>query len=582
MPTLFTSDLVRAGATARRLRLALTSLLLGLVLTACGGGGGGGGGSSGGGSSGGGSGGGGPTPPTQAQLEQASAFAAQATFGLAYSDIEALASEGIDDWLERQFALPVEEHLPLAIDFFNRREAGEFTAFEDDVEFLIYARRLAWWHRAITADDVLRQRVAYALSQIFVVSDNVDSLIIYPDALSSYNDVLLNNAFANFRDLLRGVTLHPAMGVYLSHINNRKANPAANTFPDENYAREVMQLFSIGLFELNPDGSVQMDGSGQPIATYDNDDIREFAKIFTGLSWGGLGAEFGNVEPYFSAPMQMFDSEHETGEKRLLRGQVVPDGQTGIQDIDAAIDNLFNHPNVGPFIGRQLIQRLVTSNPSPGYIERVTNAFNDNGAGVRGDMRSVLRAVLLDDEARGVNQPSEFGRVREPVVRYASILRQFGATSDDGFIAEIGFRLQFLGKQHPLSAPSVFNFYLPDHSPQGEIAAAGLVAPELQIVTSASVVSMSNLIDLMFLGETPTEAPEPLAPTRLDISDYRALADDVDALVERLDIVLTYGQLSTETRDVITGVLTDIPDLDLRTQMAIYMMLISPDYVVQT
>lgn len=579
-----TSRVITRPSRLHRVRTALTAVALSTLLTACGGGGGGGGGSTGGGSGsgGGGTGGGGPTPPTQAQLEDASLFAAQATFGLPYADIEAMATDGIEAWLDAQFALPVEEHLPIALDFLNRREAGEFEDFEDDIEFLVYARRLAWWHRAVTADDVLRQRVAFALSQIFVVSDNVDSLIVYPDALSSYNDVLLNNAFGNFRDLLGDVTLHPAMGVYLSHINNRKANPAANTFPDENYAREVMQLFTIGLFELNPDGSLQTDGSGQPIATYDNDDIREFAKIFTGLSWGGPNAEFGSREPYFSAPMQMFDEEHEPGSKALLGGQVVPDGQTGLQDVEAALDNLFNHPNVGPFIGRQLIQRLVTSNPTPEYIERVTDAFNDNGAGVRGDMQAVLRAVLLDDEARGVDQPEYFGRVREPVVRYASILRMFGATSDDGFIAEIGFRMQFLSKQHPLSAPSVFNFYLPDHSPQGELAAAGLVAPEMQIVTSASVVSMANLIDLMFLGGTPTETPEPLGPTRFDLTDYRVLADDIDALVDRLDTVVTYGQLSDETRTVITGVLADIPDLDLRTQMAIYMVLISPDYVVQT
>lgn len=523
-----------------------------------------------------------PAPPTQAQLFAAANLGRQATFGLPYADVESLAIEGHEAWLERQFTLPVSEHLPIATDFFNRREAGEFDAFEDDIEFLVFARRLAWWHQAITADDVVRQRVAFALSQIFVVSDNVDELNVYPNALSGYNDVLLRNAFGNYRDLLKEVALHPAMGVFLSHLNNRKADPLANTFPDENFAREVMQLFSIGLFELNPDGTLQTDTNGSSIPTYDNDDIREFAKIFTGLSWGGDDGFFGNETPNFAEPMQAFEDSHEPGEKRLLNGRIVPAGQTAEQDIDSAIDNLFQHPNVGPFIGRLLIQRLVTSNPSAAYVERVSGAFADNGLGVRGDMRAVLRSILLDPEAQGVGAPEYFGRVREPVLRYASVLRQFGASSDDGFVAEIGYRLQFLGKQHPLSSPSVFNFYLPDHAPQGAIAEQGLVAPELQIMTSAAVINMSNVFDLMFLSQTPTEAPEPLAPTNLDISDYLALADDIEGLLDRLDVVVTAGTLSQDTRTAIANVLADIADTEFRTQMAIYLMLISPDALVQT
>lgn len=559
-------------------RPALLVFLLSLVVTACGGG------SSGSSRS--------PTPtptpvptpspPTRAQMVDAASFAQQATFGLPYAGIETLAADGKEVWLDRQFALPVEDHLSVAVDFFNRREGGEFDAFEDDIEFLVFARRLAWWHRAITAEDVVRQRVAFALSQIFVVSDNVDELNIYPNALSGYNDVLLRNAFGNFRVLLKEVALHPAMGVFLSHLNNRKADAVANTFPDENFAREVMQLFSIGLFELNPNGTQKTDSANNSIPTYNNQDIREFAKIFTGLSWGGEGATFGKEEPDFSVPMQMFEGEHEPGSKLLLNGQVVPAGQSGDQDIDSAIDNLFQHPNVGPFIGRQLIQRLVTSNPTPAYIERVSNAFANNGNGVRGDMQAVLRAILFDDEAQGVGAPDYFGRVREPVLRYASVLRQFGANSDDGFIAEIGYRLQFLGKQHPFSSPSVFNFYLPDHSPQGALAEQGLVAPELQIMTSAAIINMSNVFDLMFLSETPTEAPEPLASTRLDFSDYVEVAGDVDALLDRLDIVVTAGTLSVETRSVVASILNDIPDIEFRTQMAIYLVLISPDALVQT
>lgn len=523
-----------------------------------------------------------PPPPTMAQLADASRFAATATFGLPFEGIEALAQEGREAWLDRQFALPASLHSPIVRDLVDRRDAGEFASFEDDIEYLIQFRRLAWWHRAVTADDQLRQRVAFALSQIFVVSDNVDELIVYPFALTDYNDTLLNGAFGNFRDLLRDVTLHPTMGFYLSHINNRRSDPINNTFPDENYAREVMQLFSIGLFELNIDGSVRLDSNQRPIPTYGNDEIREFAKIFTGLSFAGPNAFFGNTKPNFVAPMQMFDAQHEPGEKRLLNGQVVPAGQTGMQDIDAAIDNLFNHPNVGPFIGRQLIQRLVTSNPSAAYVERVARVFNGDSDGVRGNLQAVVRAILLDPEATAVaGSLSQFGKLREPVVRYVSLLRQFNATSADGFIANSGYFVQFLGKQHPLSAPSVFNFYLPSHSPTGEIADAGLVAPEFQITTSNSIVGMSNLLDFVVFADFVTDAPEPFEPVSLNYDSYLAIAADVDALLDRLDIVLTAGTLDANTRAAIRAILVDVDDLGLRTRAAIYMFMVSSDYAVR-
>ena len=512
----------------------------------------------------------------------ASRFASQATFGLDYAEIEALAAEGKEAWLDRQFSLPIGSHNSIVADLVQRRDAGEFAAYEDDIEFLVMFRRFAWWHRTVTASDVLRQRVAFALSEILVVSDNVDDLIINPYAMSDYYDTLLTQAFGNFRDLLREITLHPSMGVYLSHVNNRRSDPANNIFPDENYAREVMQLFSIGLFELELDGSLKLDTSGAPIPTYSNTEIREFAKIFTGLSFGGPNAFFGNTDPNFLAPMQMFDAEHEPGSKRLLNGTIVPAGQTGMQDIDAAIENLFNHPNVGPFIGKQLIQRLVTSNPSPNYIERVARAFNDNGSGVRGDMRAVVRAVLLDAEATApANLSSSFGKLREPVVRYASLLRQLGASSSDGLIANAGFVLQELTKQHPLSAPSVFNFFLPTHSPTGEIGSAGLVAPEFQITTSTTIVGITNLADYVLLADTVTDAPEPFAPVSLDYDNYVAIAGSIGELMDRVDLVFTAGTLDDSTRQSIEAILTDIDDLSFRARLAVYLVLISPDYAVR-
>jgi uncharacterized protein (DUF1800 family) len=538
-----------------------------LFLSGCGGGGGGGTA---------------PATPTRAQLVDASTLAARATFGLAYDDIVALAAGDSNDWLDRQFSLPVGDHVSVVDGLVARRNAGEFAPFETDIELLVTFRRLAWWHRTVTSDDVLRQRIAFALSEIFVVSDNVDALIIDPYALSDFYDMLLGNAFGNFRDLLLDVTLHPAMGVYLSHVNNRKTDPVRNTFPDENYAREVMQLFSIGLFELNSDGTRQLDGQGRPVPTYTNNEIREFAKIFTGLSYGGAGQFFGNPVPYFRAPMVMFDAFHETGTKQLLNGTVIPAGQTGMQDIHAAIDNLFNHPNVGPFIGKQLIQRLVTSNPSAAYVRRVANAFNGAGTGVRGDMQAVIRAVLLDPEALAPpDTTADFGKLREPVVRYASLLRQFGAGSADGFIANTGYVLQALSRQHPLSSPSVFNFFLPAHQPAGELAAAGLVAPEFEITTSNTVIGMANLVDFALLGGFVTDATAPFLPVSLDVSDYHALAADVPALVDRMDIVLTCGTLSAATRQAIENTISQVSDLDIRVKLAIYLFHISPDYTVR-
>ncbi len=527
----------------------------------------------------------GPSPPplSRTQLVEASRFASQASFGLPWEELRALAREGQAAWLERQFALPVGYHTPIVDELVVRRDRGEFAAFEQDIEYLVSFRRMAWWHRAVTSPDVLRQRLAFALSEIFVVSDKVDVLLVYPDALSSYYDTLLANAFGNFRELLRAVSLSPAMGIYLSHVNNRKAEPALNTFPDENYAREVMQLFSIGLFELNVDGSVRTDATGRPLPTYDNEDIREFAKIFTGLSFGGPGAFFGKQEPWFRAPMQMFDSAHEPGEKRLLNGVVVPPGQTGMQDIEQAIDVLFNHPNTGPFIGRQLIQRLVTSNPSPAYVERVARAFNGDSTGVRGDMRAVIRAVLLDPEAQaGSGARPEFGKLREPVVRFAGALRQLHARSDDGFIGIGGYLLEGLTRQHPLSAPSVFNFFLPNHSPAGELAAAGLVAPEFEITTSSSIVGISNLADLLLFAPAINAAFPPFADVRLDLSELLPLAADLPALVEHLDILLAAGALETATRNAIERLLAPIDDPELRLRLALYMVLVSADYAVRS
>ncbi len=523
-----------------------------------------------------------PPEPTVSQLQDASRLASFATFGLPFEAIDQIARTGLETWLEDQFALPVTTQRAIVDDLITRREAGEFTTFETDIELLIAFRRYAWWHRAMTAPDVVRQRFALALSEIMVVSDNVDALIINPYAMSDYYDTLLENAFGNYRDLLRSVALHPSMGIYLSHINNARSNPITNTFPDENFAREVMQLFSIGLFELNDDGSFKLDSTGQPIATYSNTQIREFAKVFTGFSYGGPGAFFGNPEPRFQFPMVMFDEAHESGVKNLLNGVTLPTGQSGMQDFEGAIDNLFNHPNVGPFIGKQLIQRLVTSNPSPAYVSRVADAFNGSSTGVRGDMKTVLRAILRDPEIANSSNPTEFGKLREPMLRHLAMARQFKAESTDGFYFNDGFFLQRFIRQHPLSSPSVFNFFLPAHSPAGSLAAAGLVAPEFQITNANTIINMTNLVDFAVNGNFVMSTAGPFGEVTLNLSDYVALAGDIDTLLNRLDLVLTYGRLSDETRAAMTRVLQQISGNNaLRAQTAVYLFLISPDYAVQ-
>jgi uncharacterized protein (DUF1800 family) len=546
----------------RRLRFA-SALTIAFLVAGCGGG-------SGGGSA--------PPPPsgpTAAQLASAAKLLDVTTFGADYATIDSVARAGNAAWLNRQFALPPSYHVPIVVRYLNQY-GFDINANPPPGTF----RRFAWWEQTLTAPDQLRQRVAYALTQIFVVSDNNDTIFINPLGLSSYYDTLLAGAFGNFRDLLRAVTLHPVMGVYLSHVNNAKANPATNTFPDENYARECMQLFTIGLFELNPDGTQKHDAGGKPIPTYDNGDIQEFAKIFTGLSYGpaqaGGAAFFGNQNPVLHVPMQMFEAYHDQGTKHLLNGVTVPAGQTGMQDIDAAIDDLFNHPNVGPFIGRLLIQRLVTSNPSPAYVGRVAAAFAGNGTSVpRGDMKTVLRAVLSDPEAAaGIH-------LREPFLRYVALNRILHATSDDGTYPALAYIAQFLVQQHVLSSPTVFNFYSPNFSPAGELGSAGMVAPEFQITTDSTIVGGANLMAYALYATQSIDTPTGFTTIHLDLSDLEALAGDVDALVDRIDLEFTAGRMDAATKSAIRTAITPVAnDAPGRTKLALYLALISPAYAV--
>lgn len=545
-------------------------------------------------------------------MEEASRFLVQAGMGADYELIQQVSQIGFSAWIEDQFTRAPVFHEPNVINFIVRENEGngEFVYISDFM--------WSWWDVNIKGNDMLRQRVAYALSQVLVVSMvGSDVLEDSPWGLASYYDLLVKHAYGNYKDLLYDVTYHPVMGFYLSHAKNRKVDPATNRFPDENYAREIMQLFSIGLYELNQDGTRRKDADGNDIPTYTNADIREFAKVFTGLTYDGTHKpgvpwgldpgdpgeildefEFLESEIFFNNPMQVFEPVHETGPKQLLSyttvngsfiNGAIPSGQTTDKDIRDAIDNIFYHPNVGPFIGRLLIQRMVKSNPSPDYIYRVALAFNDNGQGVRGDMKAIIRAILLDPEARNrgyLNEPTN-GRLREPYMRYLHFTRAFNPTSSSGFFQNEGEEAQFSFQQEPLSAPSVFNFYLPNHSPLGPINDAGLVAPEFAITTaSTSVATMNYWVGAAFYV-TPLEIAEDAGEVEITLdleTEYALMEYNPSALVDRLDIILTYGSMSAASKAIILNALTQAQaqgiGVEDRVHLALYLFVNSPDFAV--
>ena len=373
-----------------------------------------------------------------------------------------------------------------------------------DYSKLNFQRRDIWFQNSVRGSDQLRQRVAWALSQILVTSQ-VSLANRYPMGLADYYDTLARHAFGDFRQLMEAVTLHPMMGVYLSMLGNRKPNAELNIRPDENYARELMQLFTIGLVELDADGTPKLDAHDQPIPTYDQAVVEGFAHVFTGWHWActfGSPADCGfsntrGTVPNQILPMQLFPEEHDTGEKRLLTypnavKSVVPAGQTAEQDLADALDNIFHHPNVGPFIARQLIQRLVTSNPSPAYVARVSAVFDDDGTGQRGNLGAVVRAILLDAEARAPASTADPGasKLKEPVLRITQLWRAYDGRAANDRYFNIDPAVDF--GQGPLQAPSVFNFYSPFYAPPGEISDLGLVAPELQIATEYQNALVTN------------------------------------------------------------------------------------------
>jgi uncharacterized protein (DUF1800 family) len=589
----------------QRLRGASALLSLSVLLAACGGGGGGDTATRGE-----------PATPAAPVVEkpatraEAARFLAQASFGPTDASIDRVMGIGYAAWIDEQLALPAtaphRRHWE-ARDAEIRAATPGSTAGQDQV----YE---SFWKQAVTGPDQLRQRVAYALSQIFVISMADDTVGSNPRAVAAWLDMLSDEGLGNYRSLLETVARHPMMGSYLSHLRNQKADPRTGRVPDENFAREVMQLFSIGLVALNDDGSVRTS-AGNAVDTYTPADITGMARVFTGWSWacpawpdngcfysGSVNGE-ADADRSFKA-MLGYPQFHSTEAKTFLGTTVPAQAQSDpAASLKAALDTLAAHPNVGPFIGRQLIQRLVTSNPSPAYISAVSQAFANNGSGVRGDIKAVVKAILMHPEARRVSDSS--GKLREPVLKLAAYLRAFPHSSDTGHwrMGNTDNAASSLG-QTPLRSPSVFNFYRPGYvAPGTATATAGLVAPELQIAHETSVAAWVNYMrDNVANGVGQNNGTVGgVALNRRDIRpDFTAelaLAGDPAALVDRVAERLAWGQANAALKaEIVTAVSSiSVPVLNAagsnesaidsarrnRVNAALLLVLASPEFQVQ-
>jgi uncharacterized protein (DUF1800 family) len=409
--------------------------------------------------------------------------------------------------------------------------------------------------------------VAWGLSQIFVVSAEK---INNPSAFVLWQNMMQNDAFGNFSTLLTDVTLSPVMGNYLDMVNNDK--PGNGVDPNENFAREILQLFSIGLEQMNPDSTLQLDGSGNPIPTYGQDEIIGFAHVFTGWTYPtkpGATAKFRNPE-FYGGPMIPFDTHHDTGTKLLLNGVTLPASGTTQGDLAAALQNIFNHPNVGPFFCKQLIKRLVTSNPSPAYVGRVSAVFADNGTGVRGDLKAVVAAILMDPEARRGDDPAQAqpsdGKLKEPVLFMTNLLRSMNAISDGAVLSDRADDM----KESPFFSPTVFNFYHPDHVIDG----SNLVGPEFEIFDTSTDIARINFVNTLVYGSVS-------GTTTVDLSGYVPLAANPDQLVTAVAAVMMHGQVSDNMRSTLVTTLTAIPDNTRRTKAAFYLIGSSSQFQVE-
>ena len=537
------------------------------------------------------------TLPGSVSSLDASRLLAQATFGPTDSEIERVRSMGIQAWLDEQISLDASlhvDHLKWAMTLLG----DGFHDFGQSVTGVpsvtprtprVDDRMYTWWTHAIEASDQLRQRIAFALSEILVVSDRSPALQNYPLAVANYYDIMVRNAFGNYRDIMEDVSLSPMMGIYLTIVRSSKADPEAGLLPDENYGRELLQLFTIGLKWLNPDGTDQLGPDGNPIPTYGMDEILNFSRVFTGWTFSGSSNFFWarSSDVDLMNPMMAFEAYHDTDPKTLFGGVTLPANQSAYDDLSDALDNIFHHPNMGPFLARGLIQRLVTSNPSPAYIYRVASAFDDNGQGVRGDLAAVVKAILLDEEARDASRVSDpsYGKQREPIVRLTHLIRAFYEFQTDSppTLGRFGFGRSLVGPlgQAPVYAPSVFNFFDKDYSPSGVLQDDGLVAPEFQITSEVRAIDGANFvhqgIDRGFAsGSGFTDR------MRLNLAAAIAVSSDVEQLLDYLDLVLMANLMPSDMRDTLRATLADInQEPQYRAESAIQLIVTSPQFVIQ-
>lgn len=492
----------------------------------------------------------------------------QATFGPQLDDVMAVAEKGPEAWINQQMALPGTQLRPTLL-------SSRYDRWNEYVN--------SWWRNAIQSDDQLRQRVAFALSQILVVS-SANGLGQEQEGISAYYDILVRHAFGNYRELLEEVTLNPIMGDYLSMKGNQKPDLDKNIRPDENYARELLQLFTIGLSQLNPDGTEKLDAEGIPIPAYNQTHVEAFAHVFTG--WHFANADdfrWPNNEDFIN-PMVAWPEYHDMGEKKLILGKVLPAGQSAEEDLKDALDTIFAHPNVGPFISKQLIQRLVTSNPTPGYVEDVAAVFNKNISGERGNLASTIKAILMHSEARSghLENPNTFGKTKEPLLRMTQLWRAFepDVIHRDFSYAWATDELQ----QAPLRSPTVFNFFRPEFSQPGAIADGGLVSPELQILDENSIITLtSRLAASVLWSHNYTSNPSPKRIT-INIDREMQLEPDPDALIEHLNRVLLGGQMSEGLKQEVKLLMASRPNKNsasLRVVEAIFLIVSSPEASVQ-
>ncbi|HEY8880980.1 MAG TPA: DUF1800 domain-containing protein, partial [Roseateles sp.] len=507
-------------------------------------------------------------PPPAISDAEAARFLVQAGFSASSADIATVKANGYAAWLDAQFALPV------ADSHFDWMVANGYAVVDHRNDFGGADNTL--WRKLLSAPDSLRQRVVLALSEIFVISMSGLPMPWRGFAIACYVDMLEQRCFGSYRELLNAVTLSNGMGVYLAMRGNLKEDPNTGRVPDENYAREVMQLFSIGLYQLNADGTLKLDGGGKPIETYSQTNITDLARVFTGWDFDGYS---GSDPSFMKKPMVNTASRFSTGAKKVLDVDI-PASADGPAALKIALDTLAAHPNVGPFIGRQLIQRLVTSDPSPAYVGRVAAVWGDNGSGARGDLKAVIKAIVLDAEARTVPAAPGAGKLREPLQRFIQWGRSFGVTSPNGLwnignTSDAGIRLG----QSPMRSPSVFNFFRPGYvPPNSQLGTHAVTAPEFQLCNESTVAGYLN-----YLQKAIADGVNDVKPS---YTAELALAQDAPGLVANLALRLGGGGISAATQATIaTAVATISAGTDAgklnRVQAAILMLMACPEYQIQ-